>query len=499
MMTDENKKEEKAVIELTGELAEAIKELAKKSNRTVDQTVATLLSASIKKMDKLFEDEEEEESKKVLSNINVESDYIKEAKELMLLKNLQGDTDDKALMKLLNRNMIMSMLMYQQQQLQKMFEKMLKSEEKEDSKTLELLEKLTEKIENLAKTQPETAKELSKTLVKYLKRLEKTKSEEKRSKLEERIEELKKTIEAKEKESEKKELDEKFKKVSEEITKLTEALNGRIEYLESLVSRGQQTNDIVEQLQRLKQLRETVKELSDVLGVAQKQPVVTKEGKVDWGSILQNVLDTIRELGKIAMQRPPAPAPVQTLPVQQTENFPSPEPQKIEVPKVEQPKIEIPKVEQTEQKVETPKVEQSQNIEQDENNVVIGHFTRLKDLHEMFGKENVKVEGDTIKVKQGDNWVTLSKEQIKEIDDDVFMKRLKAGEIAFKTDYKSTEELLSDEDTLKTAYMMATEGMRVQLADGTDITDKVLEIGKQKGYESFEEYIKKYGGQTQGT
>jgi len=496
MMTDENQKEEKTVIEVTGDLANIIKELAKRSGRTVDQVVAELLSASIKKMDKLLEDEDEEETTmKVLDKEADRSEFIREMKEILLLKNLQGDTDEKTLMKLLNRNMLMSMIMYQQQQLQRMFEKMLKSEEREDSKTLELLSKLTERIENLAKTQPETAKELAKTLAKYLRRLEKAKSEEKKSKLEERIEELRKIIEAKEKEAEKKELDEKFKKVSEEITKLTEALNSRIEYLESLVARGQQSNDIIEQLQRLRQLRETVKELSEVLGVAQKQPIVTREGKVDWGSILQNVLDTVRELGKVALQRPPQPTSIQTLPqVPQIENFPKPEPQKIETPKVETPKQEIPKV-------EIPKQETSQETPSiDENQIIEGtHFTRVKDLYEMFGKENVKVEGGTVKVKRGENWITLSKEQIKEIDDNVFMKRLKAGEIAFKTDYKSVEELFNDEDTLKTAYMMATEGMRVQLADGTDVTDKVLEIGKQRGYESFEEYIKKYGGvQTQG-
>ena len=533
--------DKKLVVELNEELAKVISELAKNTKKDVNEVVAELLSSSINRLSKLAEEDEEDEVEQVIKDVKSTSDFIKEAKEMMLLKSLSSDSEEKMLYKILNRNMLMTMLLYQQQTLQNLMRNLMRqqnSEEVENKKTLKLITKLTKEIKSLSEKQPELAKELSKAVAKIIKRLEKRKEKEAlEEKFSKQIEELKKIIEAKEKEAERKALEEKFSQVTNEIKKVNDALNERIRYLESALAYASenQREDLLTQLQKLKQLREQIRELADVLGIAQKQPITTKEGKVDWGALLNNVLDTIRDLGKTALQKPPTPQQIQKLPeysenfqqfnveqelkkteetikeveqkIQQISQEVKPEEKKEETQPAQETKEETQPVQETkvettqetEMKVEETKEESSnQQVVTDDNIKVPNYpFLTLGDIKKKLGTNDVVLENGQVKVKRGDTWMTLSQSQLDELETEALREKLEKGEIKYNVGYKSFDELLQDERTLEAAYKFATAGTRIVLTDGTDVTDKVLEEGKKRGYLSFEETAKQYGGQTQ--
>ena len=307
--------EDRLVVELNEDIANVIRKLAKDTNKDVNEVVSDLLEASIKKLSKMF-DEDEEELEAVE---RPSSSLFKDIKETLAIKALSGDSEEKLLYKMMSRNMLYTMIMQQQQMLMNLMKSSMTQnrEDVENRRIMRYLIRLTKEIKKLSETQPKVAEELAKSVSKVLaKYLKSSKKREEREALEKKFEELRKIIEKKEKEAEKKELESKFKNLHEEISKIKKALDERINYIQQALaySSSNQQSDLVTQLQQLRQLRDTVEDLAKMFNIVKEEKITTKEGKIDWGALLSKTIDTVKELGKVALQKPPKPTQVQKLP-----------------------------------------------------------------------------------------------------------------------------------------------------------------------------------------
>ena len=398
--------------------------------------------------------------------------------------------------------------------------------EETDVKLLKYLNKLAKRIEKLEAKHPELAKEISKAISKVVKSLaEKKKHEEIREELSKKLEELAKKLEAKEKEEERKAFEEKLNQLREQLMNAINMINQRIAYLEQ----QPQQPSIVEQLEQLRKLRDQVKVLAEAFNLIPKEPIVTKEGKVNWNALIEKGLETVRDIIATLKQPPPAYQPPQPIPFEQsqpvsleqlgakTEEFPI---EVIKKEQVQETKPTSPQIttEIIEEKKEVPKKEikveekpkEEVKIEAKEGEQIITNdnykvtpFITLGDLKRKLGKEvYVKIKQDgrqEVCYKEGGIEVALSQAQLEQLEDEIFAEKLEKGEYTLSLPHKSFEELLQDEQELSRAYMLASAGVRVKLADGTDVTDKVLEEGKKRGYLTFEEYAGQIGTQETGT
>ena len=378
--------------------------------------------------------------------------------------------------------------------------------EETDVKLLKYLNKLAKRIEKLEAKHPELAKEISKAISKVVKSLaEKKKHEEIKEELSKKLEELAKKLEAKEKEEERKAFEEKLNQLREQLMNAINMINQRIAYLEQ----QPQQPSIVEQLEQLRKLRDQVKVLAEAFNLIPKEPIVTKEGKVNWAALIEKGLETVKDIIATLKQSPPPYQPPQPLPFEQpqssTEQVQEIKPiqQQVVTPQISEETKKEEKVETKEEKKEEKKEEVKIEAKEGEqiitdDNYKVTPFITLGDLKRKLGKEvYVKIKQDgrqEVCYKEGGMEVALSQAQLEQLEDEIFAEKLEKGEYALNLPHKSFEELLQDEQELSRAYMLASAGVRVKLADGTDVTDKVLEEGKKRGYPTFEEYARQVEG-----
>jgi len=446
-----------ATVEIPEEMDKVLSELAKKTGKTK----ADILKEIFESISEASEDDLKESEKLVNllgREIHGEGDVAKLMKDVAIAKVYMrmldgGDNVAKAMQPLL-------------------YIALIKQLTRPDPYELVLLEKVSKSgnedfkkfLEEYKKTEEEKWRAIYDVLLK-------SKSEEERKELISRIEELHKKIESKEREEEKQEFYNLLKEYSDKVSEAIDAINQRIGYLESSLQNAQGRNDIVSQIQQLKQLRESLKEIADVLGFKKPEapPPTTKEGKVDWGQAVYNLIkdgmEKVTEIIKVMKQSPP--------PMQEPQEY---YPQEVNESYGEEVK-------------EESKSEEAKNV--DDNVKVPGcHFATLKDLKEKLGRDvYVKDNGTVAYVDDKGNEVQLTVEQLREIDDQVFKEKLERGEIKYNVGYKSFEELLKDEKTLQAAYAFAEKGTRIVLDDGTDVTEKVLQVGKERGYKTIEEML----------
>jgi len=148
-----------------------------------------------------------------------------------------------------------------------------------------------------------------------------------------------------------------IEELKERTEEMINRLNERIDML--MQSNASQQPGLKEYLQQMIEVRDTLKEAVEKLGVVEKAPEVTdKSGKIQVGKLLERGLRLAEKIIEKAPLAPPQPKPVQMMPVQE-------QPPVQELPPTEeQPKVEEEikpleqKLEQLEEKVEQmPKVE----------------------------------------------------------------------------------------------------------------------------------------------
>jgi len=141
--------------------------------------------------------------------------------------------------------------------------------------------------------------------------------------------------------------------MKEKTEEMINKLNDRIDMLMS--SRGSSQPGIKEYLQQMIEVRNTLKEAVEKLGVIEKTPeVVDKSGKIQIGKLLERGLKIAERLIEKMPAQQPAPKPVQMMPVEQPPVREVPEKPKI----VEEIKPVEEKLEKLEKKVEKlPKIE----------------------------------------------------------------------------------------------------------------------------------------------
>jgi len=146
-----------------------------------------------------------------------------------------------------------------------------------------------------------------------------------------------------------------IEELKERTEEMINRLNERIDML--MQSNASQQPGLKEYLQQMIEVRDTLKEAVEKLGVVEKAPEITdNKGKIQVGKLLERGLRLAEKIIEKAPLAPPQPKPVQMMPVQE-------QPPVQEVP-TEQPKVEEEikpleqKLEQLEEKVEQmPKVE----------------------------------------------------------------------------------------------------------------------------------------------
>ena len=139
----------------------------------------------------------------------------------------------------------------------------------------------------------------------------------------------------------------KHKDELEELKKKTEDMIERLNQRIDTLMTSQPSQSVESELKRLVELRNTLKEAVEHLGIVEKTPEITdKSGKLQLGKILERGLRMAEKLIERAPLQQPQPQPVQMMPVEQ--------PQPIVEQPEEKPKVEIPKpkIEELEKKIE---------------------------------------------------------------------------------------------------------------------------------------------------